>query len=188
MQKRLLACGGGVVIIMTNREAYERDCEELEQYRKIGTMEEFKQSKEMLPYLQECRKALDNVVRKCNEYEQIGTVEECREAVEKSKSLDAYIQQILWERDIAIQQLEEIGISLGEKMDSVKETVERQKPKKIVYKSDFAFSDGFSHYRMGKCPMCDRYYNSNDEVNYCSKCGHAIRWDMNSEGIEDDGD
>ena len=25
---------------MTNREAYERDCEELEQYREIGTVEE----------------------------------------------------------------------------------------------------------------------------------------------------
>lgn len=69
---------------MTNREAYEKDCDELEQYREIGT------------------------------------VEQCREAVEKSKSLDAYIQQILWERDIAIQQLEEIGISLSEKIDSVK--------------------------------------------------------------------
>lgn len=31
---------------MTNREAYERDCEELEQYRKIGTVEE-------------CRKAVE---------------------------------------------------------------------------------------------------------------------------------
>ena len=95
---------------MTNREAYERDCDELEQYREIGT------------------------------------VEECKEAVEK------------------------------------------QKAKKIVYEIDSVFSDGFSHYRIGKCPMCDRYYNSNDEVNYCSKCGHAIRWDMNSEEIEDDGD
>ena len=31
---------------MTNREAYERDCEELEQYREIGTVEE-------------CRKAVE---------------------------------------------------------------------------------------------------------------------------------
>ena len=31
---------------MTNREAYERDCEELEQYRAIGTVEE-------------CRKAVE---------------------------------------------------------------------------------------------------------------------------------
>ena len=31
---------------MTNREAYERDCEELEQYRKIGTVEECREAVE----------------------------------------------------------------------------------------------------------------------------------------------
>ena len=29
---------------MTNREAYERDCEELEQYRAIGTVEECREA------------------------------------------------------------------------------------------------------------------------------------------------
>ena len=92
---------------MTNREAYENMCDELEQYREIGT------------------------------------VEECREAVEK------------------------------------------QKAKELVYESDSVFSNGFSHYRMGKCPMCDRYYNSSDEVNYCSKCGQALM-NENLEGMEDE--
>lgn len=32
---------------MTNREAYERDCEELEQYRKIGTVEECREAREL---------------------------------------------------------------------------------------------------------------------------------------------
>ena len=45
---------------MTNREAYERDCEELEQYRKIGTVEE-------------CRKAVEkqnakNIIRIAGRY------------------------------------------------------------------------------------------------------------------------
>ena len=31
---------------MTNREAYERDCEELEQYRKIGSVEECREAVE----------------------------------------------------------------------------------------------------------------------------------------------
>ena len=31
---------------MTNREAYEMDCEELEQYRKIGTVEECREAVE----------------------------------------------------------------------------------------------------------------------------------------------
>ena len=31
---------------MTNKEAYERDCEELEQYRNIGTVEECREAVE----------------------------------------------------------------------------------------------------------------------------------------------
>lgn len=31
---------------MTNREAYERDCKELEQYRAIGTVEECREARE----------------------------------------------------------------------------------------------------------------------------------------------
>ena len=33
-------------ITMTNREIYERDCRELEQYREIGTVEEFRETRE----------------------------------------------------------------------------------------------------------------------------------------------
>ena len=33
-------------LTMTNREAYEIDCEELEQYRKIGTVEECREAVE----------------------------------------------------------------------------------------------------------------------------------------------
>lgn len=118
---------------MTNREVYERDCEELEQYRKIGTVEQVKNQKENLRV----------AYRIISDYESIGTVEECREAVEK------------------------------------------QKAKELVYESDSVFSNGFSHYRMGKCPMCDRYYNSSDEVNYCSKCGQALM-NENLEEMEDE--
>lgn len=60
---------------MTNREAYERDCEELEQYRAIGTVEQVKNQKENLSV----------AYRIINDYESIGTVKECREAVEKQK-------------------------------------------------------------------------------------------------------
>ena len=37
------------------------------------------------------------------------------------------LDQIRWERDIAIQQLEELGLSFGEKVDHIKEIIERQK-------------------------------------------------------------
>ena len=79
-----------------------------------------------------------------------------------------------------IQQYREIGT-----VEECREAVEKQKAKELVYESDSVFSNGFSHYRMGKCPMCDRYYNSSDEVNYCSKCGQALM-NENLEAMEDE--
>ena len=70
---------------MTNREAYERDCEELEQYREIGTVEECKTAMELQKHLKGADNNLYKVLVKCSEYERIGTAEECREAVEKQK-------------------------------------------------------------------------------------------------------
>lgn len=60
---------------MTNREAYERDCNELEQYREIGTVEQVRNQKHNL----------EMAYKIISDYEAIGTVEECREAVEKQK-------------------------------------------------------------------------------------------------------
>ena len=72
-------------------------------------------------------------LKEIQQYREIGTVEECQQAMGKAKSLDMYVKQVIWERDVAIQQLEEVGVSLGEKMDSVKEAVEKQKPKAPDY-------------------------------------------------------
>lgn len=55
---------------MTNREAYERDCNELEQYREIGTVEQVRNQKHNL----------EMAYKIISDYEAIGTVEECREA------------------------------------------------------------------------------------------------------------
>ena len=77
--------------------------------------------------IEEAIKALKEI----QQYREIGTVEECREAVERARSLDAYVKQVCWERDLAVQQLSEIGISLGENMDTVKEAL-----KKSIKKGD----------------------------------------------------
>ena len=71
---------------MTNREVYERDYKELEQYREIGTVEECKTAMELQKHLKGADNNLYKVLVKCSEYEQIGTVKECREAVEKQKA------------------------------------------------------------------------------------------------------
>ena len=49
---------------MTNREAYERDCNELEQYREIGTVEECRKAVEK----QKAKKSLGGVDIAGNEY------------------------------------------------------------------------------------------------------------------------
>ena len=77
--------------------------------------------------LEIAKQALEEI----QQYRKIGTVEECREAVERARSLDAYVKQVCWERDLAVQQLSEIGISLGENMDTVKEAL-----KKSIKKGD----------------------------------------------------
>ena len=79
-----------------------------------------------------------------------------------------------------VQKYREIGT-----VEECREAVEKQKAKELVYESNSVFSNGFSRYRMGRCPMCDRYYNSSDEVNYCSKCGQALM-NENLEGMEDE--
>lgn len=86
-----------------------------------------------------------------------------RDALEKIRSLEAYNAQIRWERDIALQQLEEIGISLGETMDSVKEAVKKQ------YRTE---------YRPYRCPCCSHAWledsDATDYPEYCPGCGEPL--------------
>ena len=70
-------------------------------------------------------------LKEIQQYREIVTVEACRDEVERARSLDAYVKQVCWERDLAVQQLSEIGISLGENMDTVKEAL-----KKSIKKGD----------------------------------------------------
>lgn len=75
-----------------------------------------------------------------------------------------------------IQQYREIGT-----VEECREAVEKQKAERIEYETDAVFSNGFSHYRIGKCPICDNRYNSNDENDYCSKCGQKLDWSEEDE-------
>lgn len=55
---------------------------EIQQYRKIGTVEEIKKAKACIKLLRRI-KTLEGIMVECLEYEKIGTVEECQEAREK---------------------------------------------------------------------------------------------------------
>ena len=84
-------------------------------------------------------------------------------AIESLQKLSIY-KQIKWERDVALDQLESIGVGLGRKMDDVKEAMEKQIPKK----PDTECDDWI-------CPNCKEEYDIDfDKYDYCPKCGQAI--------------
>lgn len=55
------------------------------------------------------------------------------------------------------------------------EALEKQLPKKVEYDRGY-INNGFTKYRMAKCPNCDRWHSSRDEIIYCSKCGQKLDW------------
>lgn len=53
------------------------------------------------------------------------------EAMKVAISALGAIEQIIWERDVAISQLEELSLSLGQKVDHVKEVIDKATPMKL---------------------------------------------------------
>lgn len=79
--------------------------------------------------------------------------------------------QITWERNIALLQLEEIGVGLGAKMDLVKEALEKQIPKKPCKSGNF--------FVINRCPECDKFIPI--EGKYCLHCGQRLDWGESDE-------
>lgn len=86
--------------------------EDIQKYKAIGTPGTIKAT------IDRMWEAIDTYTA----YSEIGTVEELKMLASKGRAYD----QVAWERDVAIEQLREIGISLGQKMDDVIAAVERQ--------------------------------------------------------------
>ena len=76
------------------------------------------------------------------------------------------VDQIRWERDTALSQLEQIGKGLGSKMDDIvallKEQKTAMKPKNIDKVG-------------GKCPVCGLRMARNHK--YCYQCGQEMDWE-----------
>lgn len=84
--------------------------------------------------------------------------------INKNNTCINTIEQIRWERDIALSQLEELGLSLGQKVDHVKEVIEKSIPMKP--------NEVKGIYEITKhvCPRC-----GNDLLGeYCCECGQRI--------------
>lgn len=113
---------------------------EIQNYRKLGTLEELARAKKYID-LAKKHGTIGEMIDSCAEYEEIGTVEECRKAVE------------------------------------------RRKPKRAVFDCMIGNWDG-----RFDCPVCGKVIlrDCRDVENtFCERCGQAIRWNENLEGIKD---
>lgn len=110
--------------------------------------------------IREYKKNAVEILRKHDQYATAKAVEEAFMAL-------ACLGQYMWERDVAISQLEELGLSLGQKVDHIKEAVEKSismKPKEVKGEYDILKST---------CPRC-----GNDLLSdYCIECGQKLDWE-----------
>lgn len=130
---------------------------EIQQYRKIGTVEECREMASIISKVE--RNELAKIIDEWLLYKKIGTVEECREAVESQKpKKPKKPKEILRHRG---------GFEMQHcpKCDTDYQVDRRYKIK-----------DGY-------CPACGKLLDSAFR-NYCANCGQDI--DENLEGMEDD--
>lgn len=98
-----------------------------------------------------------------------GFSELARDALELLKTDNGTIEQYKFERDVAIDQLKEIGKGFAEKMDDIVEVLEKHESKTVIVEgSDVA--------HVGRCPSCHVILTP-FRANYCYCCGKAVNWD-----------
>lgn len=98
-----------------------------------------------------------------------------REAIKAMENQIAIIQKIpeyLGLKEKTDKQIEERQTAI--------EALEKQLPKKVEYDRGY-INNGFTKYRMAKCPNCDRWHSSRDEIICCSKCGQRLDWSEEDE-------
>ena len=151
------------------RDFLENYKDELEQYRAIGTVEQLEWCKDASHWKELFKEKLE-------QYEAICTIEEFKRA----KEMEAVYGQVKWERDIAISQLEEIGVALGQKMEEFKTLKEKSVAKKQGNINDFD-----SHLKLSKAGfLCCSSINKDiryplislSDLDYCPRCGQKLDW------------
>lgn len=117
--------------------------------------------------IEDIREYKKNAVEILRKHDQYATAK----AVEEAFTALACLGQYMWERDVAISQLEELGLSLGQKVDYVKETINKQIAQDTII-------DPYFYGENYHCPYCGKHigsdYNNLKEVNYCDRCGQRI--------------
>jgi len=106
----------------------------------------------------------------CDNFPITLSLKEFKEIIKKQPTVEAvpvsYVNQIRWERDIAVEQLNEIGCQLGQKMDDVKKKLEAEP----VVHGEWIFDSFTAKY--GKPYRCSRCHEEHtDTYNFCHNCG-----------------
>ncbi len=110
--------------------------------------------------IEDIREYKKNAVEILKKHDQYATAK----AVEEAFMSLACLGQYMWERDVAISQLEELGLSLGQKVDHVKEAIDKATPMKLKEVK------GMYDITKPVCPRCgDDLFGE-----YCSECGQKL--------------
>ena len=110
--------------------------------------------------IEDIRDYKNNAVEILRKHDQYATAK----AVEEAFMALACLGQYMWERDVAISQLEELGLSLGQKVDHVKEALDKATPMKLKEVK------GMYDITKPVCPRCgDDLFGE-----YCSECGQKL--------------
>lgn len=93
----------------------------------------------------------------------------------KTSVSQGVFDQIKWERDMVIAQLEEIGKGLGEKMDNVKEALKAQEP--VPPKVDIdTYACRVCGTRLERQSLIGSNAVLAETFNYCPNCGKKVAW------------
>lgn len=155
--------------------------EEVQEYRKIGTVEELKAASKYL-WLVKKHGTVGKAIEACAEYEEIGSLEECRAAIEKQKTekpmeewgifgnpeekdldrltsmhhkiIDTKFAEIVTEQEM---------IALLRAKDAVRKQI--RKPVKNLYGTSYIWKAGY-------CPVCGCGVTA--RWDYCQCCGQKL--------------
>ena len=96
------------------------------------------------------------------------------DTIENLRKLKSILQRQVEEADCDGRGAQD-ALEVGFDFDRAIEALEKQLAKKVEYEGGY-IDNGFTKYRMAKCPNCDRWHSSRDEIIYCSKCGQRLDW------------
>lgn len=167
--------------------------EEVQEYRKIGAVEELKAASKYL-WLVKKHGTVGKAIEACAEYEEIGSLEECRAAIEKQKTekpmeewgafeepeekdidrLTSMHHKILDTKFAEIVTEQEMIAFLRAKYALKKQLSERTVDKT---KPDNGYGNYYKNGRVIVCPNCNGRLKLKSKGKYCDKCGQKLNWE-----------